>query len=35
MDPDFFSKRLQYRDEFLATIKDIGKTGPFWQKPVP
>ena len=34
MEPDFFSKRLEYRTEFLSTIKEIGKTGPFWQKPV-
>ena len=33
LDPDYFSKRLQYRDQFLSTIKAIGKTGPFWQKP--
>jgi hypothetical protein len=35
LDPDYFSNRLQYRTEFLSMIKDIGKTGPFWQKPEP
>ena len=33
LDPDYFSKRLGYRGEFLEKIKAIGKTGPFWQKP--
>ena len=33
LEPDYFSKRLQYRTEFLATLKEIQKTGPFWQKP--
>ena len=33
LEPDYFSKRLTYRTEFLDTIKAIGKTGPFWQKP--
>ena len=33
VDPDYFSNRLEYRAEFLSTLKEIGKTGPFWQKP--
>jgi hypothetical protein len=33
LEPDFFSNWLQYRSKFLATMKEIGKTGPFWQKP--
>lgn len=33
LDPDYFSKRLEYRTEFLSTFKEIGKIGPFWQKP--
>ena len=33
VDPDYFSNRLKYRTEFLSTLKEIGKTGPFWQKP--
>jgi hypothetical protein len=33
LDPDYFSQRLKYRTELLSTIKEIGKTGPFWQKP--
>jgi len=35
MDPDYFSKRLEYRTEFLSALKEIGKTGPFWQRPTP
>jgi hypothetical protein len=35
LDPDYFSKRLQYRTEFLSILREIGKTGPFWQKPEP
>jgi len=35
LDPDYFSKRLQYRAEFLSLLREIGKTGPFWQKPEP
>ena len=33
MDPEYFSNRLEYRTEFLSTLTEIGKTGPFWQKP--
>ena len=33
LDPGYFSNRLEYRDEFISTLKEIGKTGPFWQKP--
>jgi len=33
LEPDYFSNRLQYRREFLSTLKEIRKTGPFWQKP--
>jgi hypothetical protein len=33
LEPDYFSKRLQYRAEFLSTLNEIGKTGAFWQKP--
>ena len=33
LEPDYFSNRLQYRTEFLSTLKEIRKTGPFWQKP--
>ena len=32
-DANYFSNRLEYRAEFLSTLKEIGKTGPFWQKP--
>jgi hypothetical protein len=33
LDPDYFSQRLQYRADFLSTLRKIGKTGPFWKKP--
>ena len=33
LDPDYFSKRLNYRAELLKTLKEINKTGPFWQQP--
>jgi len=33
--PDYFSKRLQYRGEFVSILREIGKAGPFWQKPEP
>ena len=33
MDPNYFSNRLEYRAEFVSTLKEIGKTGAFWQKP--
>jgi hypothetical protein len=33
LDPDYFSKRLSYRAEIYAVLKEIGKTGPFWLKP--
>ena len=31
-DPDYFSKRLNYRGEMLEVLKEINKTGPFWLK---
>jgi len=33
LDPDYFSQRLKYRTELFTTLKEIGKTGPFWEKP--
>jgi len=33
LDPDYFSLRLEYRTELLSTLKEIGKTGPFWERP--
>jgi len=32
LDPDYFSQRLTYRTELFAVLKEIGKTGPFWEK---
>ena len=33
MDPEYFSNRLNYRGEMFEVLEEIGKTGPFWQKP--
>ena len=30
LEPDYFSQRMKYRDDMLRTLKEIGKTGPFW-----
>jgi hypothetical protein len=32
LEPDYFSQRLRYRTELFTTLKEIGKTGPFWDK---
>ena len=31
LDPDYLSKRLTLRAEMFTILKEIGKTGPFWQ----
>jgi len=33
LDPDYFSQRLKYRTELFTILKEIGKTGPFYQQP--
>jgi hypothetical protein len=33
LDPDWVSRSREYRREILTTLIEIGKTGPFWQKP--
>ena len=33
LDPDYFSHRFEYAGEMLRTLKEIGKTGPFWKRP--
>jgi hypothetical protein len=33
LDPDYFSKRLNYRGEMSEVLKELGKTGHFWKKP--
>ncbi len=33
MDKDWLSRSRDYAREMLATLKDIGKTGPFWFRP--
>jgi len=30
MDVDYVSRVPEYMGEFFATLKEIGKTGPFW-----
>ena len=31
MDPDWVSRSREYAREMVATLNEIGKTGPFWQ----
>jgi hypothetical protein len=31
MHPDYLSRVPEYRAEFVSTIHEMGKTGPFWQ----
>jgi len=31
LDPDWVSRSRQYAGEMVATMSEIGKTGPFWQ----
>jgi hypothetical protein len=33
LDPDWVSRSREYRREILTTLIEIGKTGPFWQRP--
>jgi len=33
MDLDWVSRRQGYAREMIATMIEIGKTGPFWKKP--
>lgn len=30
MDTDYVSRLQEYLGEFFSTLKEIGKTGPFW-----
>jgi hypothetical protein len=30
LDPDYFSRRLEYRGGFVAALAEMGKTRPFW-----
>jgi hypothetical protein len=32
LDPDYVSRRPEYLKELLATLSEIGKTGPFWRR---
>ena len=31
MQPDYLARVGEYRAEFLTTVHQMGKTGPFWQ----
>ena len=33
LDPDYVSRIREYGREMVATLKEIGKDGPFWIKP--
>jgi hypothetical protein len=33
MDLDWVSRSREYAREMVATMAEIGKTGPFWQRP--
>jgi len=33
LDPDWVSHSREYAREMRATLKEIGKTGPFWGRP--
>jgi hypothetical protein len=35
MDPDWVSRSGEYAMEMVATMSEIGKTGPFWQPMAP
>ena len=35
MDPDWVSRSREYASQWIASMKDIGKTGPFWQTKKP
>jgi hypothetical protein len=35
LDPDWVSRSQEYRREMVATLFEIGKTGPFWKRPKP
>lgn len=31
MDPDYLNHMLEYAREMIGTMKEIGRTGPFWR----
>ena len=33
MDEDYVSHMFEYAGEMIPTMKEIGKTGPFWKRP--
>lgn len=32
LDPDYVSHMFEYAAEMIQTLKEIGKTGPFWKR---
>jgi hypothetical protein len=30
LEPDYFTHREEYMAEFITTMMEIGKTGPYW-----
>jgi len=33
MDPDWVSNSREYVKDMLATLQELGKSGPFWRRP--
>jgi hypothetical protein len=33
LDPDWFSRSHEYGREWIVTLIEMGKIGPFWKKP--
>jgi hypothetical protein len=33
LDSDYVSHMFEYAQEMMATMKELGKTGPFWKRP--
>lgn len=33
LEPDWVSRSREYAGEMLATLKEMGRTGPFWKRP--
>jgi hypothetical protein len=35
LEPDYFSRRGEYRNEFVAVLTEMGKEKPFWSPTTP
>jgi hypothetical protein len=33
LDPDYVTHMSEYRGDMVKTLKEIGKSGPFWKRP--